>query len=66
VLWLKDAITVLLETIPCPPASEYWRAMVTTVEKTLFTPASEYWRAMVTTVEKTLLLQNFKGFFRST
>ena len=29
VLWLKDAIIVLLETIPCPPASEYWRAMVT-------------------------------------
>jgi len=29
VLWLKDAIILLLETIPCPPASEYWRAMVT-------------------------------------
>jgi len=27
----KDAIIVhvLLETTPCPPASEYWRAMVT-------------------------------------
>ena len=25
VLWLKDAIIVLLETIPCPQASEYWR-----------------------------------------
>ena len=29
VLWLKGAIIVLLETLPCPPASEYWRAMVT-------------------------------------
>jgi len=27
VLWLKDAIIVLLETIPCPPASEYWMAL---------------------------------------
>jgi len=29
VLWLKDAIIVLLETIPCLPASEDWRGMVT-------------------------------------
>ena len=27
VLWLKEAIIVSLETIPCPPASEYWRAL---------------------------------------
>ena len=27
VLWLKDATIVLLETIPSPPASEYWRAL---------------------------------------
>ena len=27
VLWLKGAIIVLLETLPCPPASEYWRAL---------------------------------------
>jgi len=31
VLWFKDAIILLLETIPCPPASEYLRAMVTIV-----------------------------------
>ena len=31
VLWLKDEIIVLLETILCPPASEYWRAMVAIV-----------------------------------
>jgi len=27
VLWLKDAIMVLLGTIPCPTASEYWKAL---------------------------------------